>query len=92
MASKAPNTIGLDAPQVTHDEAVELCVYHLRLAQMYFEASPDDKNVQLLEEIDRKYIIWTGNGRNCGHMTGHTSALQWADNIFEEFEALKKDD
>lgn len=43
----------IDAPPVTRDEAVELCIYHLRLAAMYYEATPDDDNKQLEEELQR---------------------------------------
>lgn len=46
-------TFGLDAPRTTRDEAVELCIHHLRLAWMYFDAVPDDGNSQLLEELSR---------------------------------------
>lgn len=46
-------TFGVDAPRVTHDEAVELCIYHLRMAAMYYEATPNDDNKQLVEEINR---------------------------------------
>lgn len=46
-------TYGLDAPRTTNDEAVELCIHHLRLAWMFYDAVPEDGNRQLLEELSR---------------------------------------
>ncbi len=34
--------IQTDGFRVTRDEAVELCIHHLRLAAMFFEAVPED--------------------------------------------------
>jgi hypothetical protein len=45
--------LNISAPSVTQDEATELCVHHFRLAAMYFEATPDDNNHNVNEEIDR---------------------------------------
>lgn len=38
-------TVGVDAPRVTRDRAVELMIHHLELAAMYFEATPEDEAV-----------------------------------------------
>jgi hypothetical protein len=43
----------LDAPRVTKDEAVEQTLHHLALAAMYYEATPDDDNEQILKEAKR---------------------------------------
>lgn len=44
--------MGLDAPRVTRDEALELCAHHIKLATMYFEAVPD-MTPEVIEEFQR---------------------------------------
>jgi len=37
----AGRTYGIDIPPVTQDEALELMLHHLSIAQAYFEATPE---------------------------------------------------
>ena len=53
MAKKSKERVAVDVPRVTRDEAVELVIHHLRLAAMFFEATPDDDAQQLHDEIMR---------------------------------------
>lgn len=45
--------VHVDVPPVTPDEACELVAYHLLMAAAYFEATPDDGCIQLVEELAR---------------------------------------
>jgi hypothetical protein len=47
----------IDVPSVTPDEACELVIHHLRLAAAYFEATPHDQCVQLLQEAHRQRAV-----------------------------------
>ncbi len=39
-------------PSVTRDEALELMVHHLLLAEIYYQATPDDE-IAVLREVER---------------------------------------
>lgn len=43
-----------EAPEVTRDEATELCVHHLRMAAALFQVVPEDNNASLVDEIQRQ--------------------------------------
>jgi hypothetical protein len=49
--------IQTDGYNTTPDEAVELCIHHLRLAAMFFEGTPDDKGLQLYGELQRQVPV-----------------------------------
>lgn len=71
----------IEAPSVTQHEATVLCVYHLRLAAMYFEAVADDLNVSLKTEIHRQCA---------GDDATMQAAFAWAERILKHYEALKE--
>jgi hypothetical protein len=75
-------TYGFDAPRVTRDEAVELCVYHLQLASAYFQVVPEGGK-ELHEEIKRKM--------KDDHYA-YDSAIGWAQSIEAAYEAGKERD
>lgn len=83
MARKPIETLGVAAPRVTRDEATELCVHHLRLAAMYFQATHEDNNKQLEEEITRQCA-----DDDCARL----SALSWAGVIYSIYEEMKDRD
>jgi hypothetical protein len=47
--------VGVDAPRVSRDVALELMVHHLQLAAMYYEATPDD-DAAVAAEVERLLI------------------------------------
>lgn len=47
-------TVHTNGPDVTPDEATELCIHHLRLAAMFYESAPDDNNMSINAEIERQ--------------------------------------
>ena len=74
--------LNTDGISVTEDEATEMCVYHLRMARVFFELVPDDGNVAIQEEIDR--VITKRDGPEHGKM-----AAYWAAKAAEYYESLK---
>lgn len=74
--------LNLDAPTTTADEATEFCVHHLRLAAMYFEAVPDDKNRSLGLEIIRQCK---------DDSRALEPALVWATAIYQYYDRLKRE-
>lgn len=84
-----PERVSVDFPmKVSEDEAVELVVHHLLLAQMLFEATPDDMGEQLKEEIDRLFLRDDPRTQTGGSL----AAYAWVDKITEYYEEMKKDD
>lgn len=55
MKTNPGDLLGISNLEVTQDEAVELCLHHLALAATFFEATPDDNNTQIIEELNRRY-------------------------------------
>lgn len=53
---KDDGKVGLDPPRVHPDMAVELCIHHISLAHMYYQAVPDDENAQLIAEAQRQFL------------------------------------
>lgn len=45
----------IDGPAVTRDEALELMVYHLKMAAALYEATPKDDNA-VLDEMERLMV------------------------------------
>lgn len=80
-------TVGLDAPRVTADEAVELCIHHLQLAAMYFEATPDDTE-QLLTEARRIMLREVPSYDT----PGYHAAVVWIADIAATYNQMKDDD
>lgn len=76
------NRMGYDCPKLTRDEAVELCVYHLRMATSLFQLVPDDQNAQLNNEIDHA----------CEDDWEKLAAKAWADNVYAAYEEMKDRD
>lgn len=74
--------LSYDPPKLTHDEATELCVYHLRMAASLFQLVPDDQNVSLNNEIDRV----------CEDDWEKLAAKQWGDEVYAAYEAMKDRD
>lgn len=83
-------TVHVDFPEVTRDEAIELCCYHLRMAAAYYEATPDDKNAQLHEELERVCMVKGPPGSE--DTRALVPARAWLDSIWNYYEGLKKDD
>lgn len=81
-------TVNIDAPEVTNDEAIELCIYHLRMAQTYFEASDDGNTDFIKSEYDRM----VKRSYPAGALpVGHKAAMIWIDAIDQEHEDLKQE-
>jgi hypothetical protein len=77
--------MGFDAPKLTHDEATELCVYHLRMAAALFQLVPEDGNESLRAEITRQ----------CSEDLESTDvlpAMTWAAMMFKAYEDMKGED
>lgn len=74
-----------DAPQLTRDEATELCVYHLRMATALFQLVPDDGNVALYSEINRQ----CKGGIDAIDVL---PTLAWAKNMLEAYTSMKQYD
>ena len=75
------DTLKVDAPEVTRDEALELMVHHLQLAAMYFEAVRDTPKTRV--EVSR---LLDRDARS------RAAALAWYDTIYQYYEALKEGD
>ena len=54
--SRDDGKVTLAPPRVTKDEEVELCIHHLAMAAMYYEATPDDGNTQIKAEAERMLL------------------------------------
>lgn len=67
-----------DAPEITRDEATELCVHHLRMAAALFQVVPDDNNSSIVDEIHRQ----------CAEDIEKFPALAWVQQIHRMYEKL----
>ena len=74
--------------RISPDEAVEFCIHHLRLAALFFEATPNDKDDQLHEEIGR--IV--KNQRFPIEEPWVTAAKNFVDRLTITHEAMKSGD
>lgn len=76
-----------DSFEVTRDEALELCLHHLKCAQLFFESGPEALYVWT-EETQR--IL--GRGIQGVKSPECIAALTWLETIHAHYESLKKDD
>lgn len=72
--------VSTDGLEVTRDEALELCVHHLKLACLLFEAIPDDAE----------------DGREFGRLIAQGGrpiepCVTWFEEMVEHYQKLKKD-
>ncbi len=81
--------VRLDPPPVSRDAAVEIVVHHLALAATYFEATPDDRCAQLLEEVERQRRL----GCLSEHQ-GHAAVefVHFLDNFYESLKCRSEDE
>lgn len=82
------NTIRTDGLTVTRDEATELMVHHLRLAQLFYEASPK-KDADLISETKRIMDRYDIPGYQPPELV---AALAWLETINKVYNDMKKDD
>jgi len=75
--------IGIDAPNVSRDEALEFMVHHLQLAAMYFEATTEMSLPALQTELIR--IIADDN-------RALDPAIAFTNTIHEFYERLEDED
>ena len=80
---------GLDTPKVTRDEALELMVYHLRMASTYFEATPEDID-GVRKEMTR--IMLSDEAPGVAENNQLAPALAWLAVIHDYYEKLKDED
>jgi hypothetical protein len=79
--------LGLDAPRVTPDEALELCAHHLKLATMYFEAVP-----KLMPEVIEEFRRLIKSDVD-GHISPcERAGMEWFKNIDMAYELTKDDE
>lgn len=71
-----------EVPEITRDEATELCVWHLRMAASLFQVVPDDRNESLLAELERQ----VGDDD-----TVLDPAVAWADIILTKYRNMIKE-
>lgn len=82
------NTIHTDCLIVTMHEATELMVHHLRLAQLFYEASSKKDDV-LVEETKRIMNRYDIPGYDPPELI---AAMAWLKAINETYNNMKKDD
>lgn len=75
--------VNTDGLKVHRDEAVEHTVHHLMLAAMFFEATPDDRGRQIVQELMRLVAL----GRFQQHVA--TAASGFVSLLDEYYEGLK---
>jgi hypothetical protein len=78
MANRFP----LEGIAVTQQEAVMLCIYHLRIAAALFELVPEDGNQSLSGEIDRTF----------DEGFGKAAARLWADGLLALYDSAEAAD
>lgn len=70
---------GIDVPPVSHDEALELMMHHLSMAQAYFEATPD-ADTTILEVL-----------RITGEKELHGEPIRaWYNSMYDVYEQMKE--
>lgn len=77
-----------DSFNLSTDEAVEFTVHHLRLAALFFEATPEDAGEQLREEIERMAKLTNPAYRD----PWVEAARAFVDRITHTFEGMRKAD
>ncbi len=78
--------IGVDAPRVHPDVAVELMTHHLQLAATYFEATPDNETATLTEMMRIMRLQNPTKDFISGEMAG---ALAWFTEISRHYAKMK---
>ena len=71
--------VNIDAPPVTQQEALDLTIYHLKMAATYFEAANCPK-AEMLHQIE---------ARCADH--ARIPALAWTQTIIDHYTSLEED-
>lgn len=79
--------VSTDCFEVTCDEALELCLHHLKCAQLFFESGPES----IFDWRDEAKRI-LGRGIQGTKSPECVSALAWLESIHAHYERLKTDD